>query len=172
VQSDHEFAIPLVDTTVKIGDFVTFPYPIDTPIEIPEGTAIRMGELSYPFFIGDYASSQEMKWLEPRMILETNDFPSGTVVQLKIYIKRDDGTKYYFWLSDDYSVTLTNTSVKIPDTPDKITDISQFRSAKRVFIDVSITYPVSQLASEILHDKISIKFAIKFEIKTDLRIKL
>ncbi|MDR1886688.1 MAG: hypothetical protein LBQ70_02120 [Prevotellaceae bacterium] len=174
VQSDYEFAIPVIDTTVQMGDFMELAVigVIHDTMTISEGTPISMGELSYPFYIGDYATSQEIKWLEPQMIVDTKDFPSGTVADIKIYTKDDNEKAYYFWLPEDYSITLTATQLKVPDTPNRITDISRFRTARQVFMNISIKYPTAVSVSKIVHDKVNIKFAIKFGIKTDLTINL
>jgi hypothetical protein len=174
LKSDYEIAIPVIDTTVSIGDFVSFPLPDDLldQITIPEGTPIDMGELEYPFFIGEYSPSQKLKWIEPLMIIDTKDLPSGTVVNLQIYTKDDDEREVYFWLPADYTVTTGNAPIKIPDTPGKIPNIEQLRYSTKIFLDASITYPTAVSASRVIQDRVNIKFAIKFEIETDLSINL
>jgi hypothetical protein len=167
IKSYYEFAIPVIDTTIEIKNFI----PVsDYSLEIPGDIPINTPEMSYPFYIGDYATSQEIQWIEPHIILEAKDFPSSTTLNINIYTMQDYGTKYYFW--QDYPVVQTNSPVKIPDVPNRITDIEQFRSSRKVFMKISVTYPASVLASDILQDKLNIKFAIKFAIKTDFAIKL
>ncbi|MDR3246276.1 MAG: hypothetical protein LBT50_07570 [Prevotellaceae bacterium] len=172
--SDYQFAIPIIDTTVELGDFVDFaliPGLLDD-YEIAEGREINMGELSFPFYLGDFGESQDIKWLEPQIILDTKDLPDGTTANIKIYTKEDGGGKYYFWLPENYSITATNVLIKIPESPVSITNIAQFRSSKEVFLDVAIKYPTSVLASKVVKDKINIRFGMKFEIKANLEIKL
>jgi hypothetical protein len=174
IKSDYEFAIPVMDTTIGIGDFVpiTADFNHSDMIEIPAGIPIYLGEMLYPFYIGDYAASQEIKWVEPHIIIDAKYFPANTIITLNIYTIQDDGEKYYFWLPENTPITLTNTTVKIPDVPDRITDIERFRHSRKVFINMSITYSEPVLLSEIIQDKLNIKFAIKLAIKTDLTIKL
>jgi hypothetical protein len=177
IKSDYSFAIPLIDTTVRLGDFAYFLYHdipgINIPeVNIPEGTPIRMGELAYPFYIGDYSSSQEIARLEPQLIIDTEDLPSGTEINLKIYTKDDFENRVYFWLPDDYSISLVNTPVKVPEDTQRITNIEKFRSARKVFLDITITYPTAVSSTQILNDRINIKFAIKFSLTTDLKINL
>jgi hypothetical protein len=164
----------LIDTTVKVGDFADFVYygVIPDTLTVPRETSISMGEHEYPFFIGDYSSSQEIEWLEPQIIIDTKDFPSGTVINIRIYTKNDNGEKIYFWLPENHSVTLVNTPVKVPDAPTRIKEISQFRTAQKVYLDVLITYPTEVPVTQIINDRVNIKFGIKFAIKTDLTIKL
>lgn len=172
--SDYQFAVPVIDTTVELGDFVDFVVRSNLPVdyEIPEGKEINMGELSFPFYLGDFGESQDIKWLEPQIILNTKDLPAGTTANIKIYTKEDDGEKYYFWLPENYSVTATNVPIKVPESPVSITNIAQFRSSKEVFLDVALKYPTSVFASKVIKDKINIRFGMKFEIKADLEIKL
>ncbi|MDR1338928.1 MAG: hypothetical protein LBK58_02565 [Prevotellaceae bacterium] len=174
IRSDYELAIPVIDTTVSIGDFVSFPLPDALPdlTTIPERTPIGMGELEFPFFIGEYSSSQKLKWIEPSIIIETKDLPSGTVINIKIYTKDDDGGEIYFWLPSDHTVTIGSGSIKIPETPNRITNVDQFRYSKKIFLDASITYPTATPVSKVIKDRVNIKFAIKFEIEADLSINL
>jgi hypothetical protein len=174
IKSDYEFAIPIMDTTVSVGNFVDFNYSpelLDT-VKLPEGKEIRMGEQEYPFYIGDYSSSQEITWLEPQITIATKDFPSGTKVNIRIYTKDDSEGKSYFWLPENYSITMENTQVKVPETPAKINEIERFRHSRKVFIDVCITYPTAMLAAQIANDRVNIKFGIRFALKTDLHINL
>jgi hypothetical protein len=174
IKSNYEFAIPVIDTTVKIGDFESLAYYDEIPdeLDIPEGTVIGMGEQEYPFYIGDYSPTQEIEWLEPQLIIDSKDFPPGTEANIRIYTKNDRGEKTYFWLSEDYSITLGNTSIKVPDIPNRINDIEKFRNAQTIFLDVFIVYPVKVLLAQIADDKVNIKFGIRFAIKTDLTINL
>ncbi|MDR2774041.1 MAG: hypothetical protein LBC19_04735, partial [Tannerella sp.] len=126
----------------------------------------------YPFYIGDYSSSQEIARLEPQLIIDTEDLPSGTEINLKIYIKDDFENRVYFWLPYDYSVTLVNMPVIVPENPQIIENIESFRSARKVFLDITITYPTEVSSTQIMNDSINIKFAIKFAMKTDLKINI
>ncbi|MDR1584495.1 MAG: hypothetical protein LBS55_14790 [Prevotellaceae bacterium] len=168
VKTNGEFAIPLIDKTVRVEEFVSFDNELLNMIEIPEGIPISMGEYSYPFYIGDYASSQTIEWVEPQIIIDTKDLPEGTKLQIKLYTKNDFGGKVYFWLPDDYFITVEEMPVKINDG--KITDLGQVRDAKKVFLDISITYPTAMLAVTVATSKINIKFNMKFAIETDLSI--
>jgi hypothetical protein len=174
IKSSYSFAIPIVDSTVSIGDFASLANygALLEQVEIPEGTPIHMGEQEYPFYIGDYSPSQEIEWVEPHIIIDTKDLPSGTVVNIRIYIKNDYGEKVYFWLSENHSITLISTPVKVPETPQVITNIEQFRNARQIFLDTYLTYPATVSGAQIVNDKVNIKFAIKFAIKTDLKITL
>jgi hypothetical protein len=156
-----------MDMTISVADFssITNYTQLLETIEIPEGTPINMGERSYPFYIGEYSSSQTIEWLEPRLIIDTKDLPSNTTINIKIYTKNDLGEHSYFWLPNNYSITLVNTPVKVIET---ITNIDQFRNARTVFIDVDITYPTDVTVSQIINDKINIKFAIRFALKINL----
>jgi hypothetical protein len=163
-----------MDTTVSIGDFVSFAEfeQLLEMVEIPEGMPIHMGEQSYPFYIGEYSSSQTVEWLEPQLIIDPKDLPSGTKINIRIYTKNDYKEKVYFWLPNDYSITLANTPVKVPESPQAITNIDQFRNATAIFLDTDIIYPTAVSGIQIVTDKINIKFAIKFALKTDLKITL
>jgi hypothetical protein len=191
IKSDCEFAIPIMDTTVVTGDFAsfnitgefpnipelpdTFNLPKDTVIniKIKKGEAIKMGELEYPFYIGDYAMSQEIEWIDPHLIISTKDFPSGTTLNIRIYTKDKFKNKSYFWLPEDYTVTLTDYEpVRVPESPSKIQDTERFRNARKVFVDVWITYPEEMSLEQIIDDRVNIKFAIRFVIKTDLQVKI
>ncbi|MDR0726118.1 MAG: hypothetical protein LBF59_08970 [Prevotellaceae bacterium] len=174
IKSNYTLAIPIVDTTVSVGYFVDIQYysTLLEAIQIPEDTPIDMGEQSYPFYIGDYSASQEIEWVEPHLIIDTKDLPSGTKVNIRIYTKNEYKDKVFFWLPSDYSVTLTDMPLKVPDTPNRITNIEQFRSAKNVYLDVSLTYPTAVSGAEIVNDELNIKFAIKFAIKTDLKLNI
>ncbi|MDR2383099.1 MAG: hypothetical protein LBD76_04345 [Prevotellaceae bacterium] len=174
IKTTYTLAIPIVDTTVSVGDFATIKnyLALLDNIDIPENTPINMGEQAYPFYIGDYSSSQEIEWLEPQLILEPKDLPSGIKINIKIYTKNGTNEKVYFWLPDNHPVTLENTSVKLPETPQRITNIEQFRSARNIYLDISITYPAAVSSTQIVTDKINFKLGIKFAIKTDLKINL
>jgi hypothetical protein len=174
IKSDYEVAMPLIDTTVSVGDFATFTGTDAIPdsITLPEGTPVIMGEMEYPFFIGEYSSSQKVKWLEPFIIIDTKDLPAGTTINIKIYTKNDDGVKIFFWLPENNSITIANTPVRVPETPNRLTNIDQFRYYPKVFLDASITYPEKTQVSKIIRDRIHIKFAFKFEMETDLTINL
>jgi hypothetical protein len=174
IKTDYTLAIPIIDTTISLGDFATiarYEQLIET-IEIPAETPINMGEQSYPFYIGEYSPSQTIEWLEPQLIIDTKDLPSGTKINIKIYTKDEFGRRSYFWLSDDYSITLTHMPVKVPETPQTIKNIDQFRDATSVFLDIDLIYPTAVTGSQIVDAEINIKFAIKFAIKTDLKVKL
>jgi hypothetical protein len=163
VKSKYEIAIPIIDTAVSIENFVAFTFPDEVlnKTEIPEGTPISMRELEYPFFIGDFSSSQKINWIQLFITLET-DSPPGTTINIKIYTKDDDGRKNYFELPENNSSIIS----------DKLTNIEQFRDSERIFFNVSITYPTKVSVAEIIQNKLNIKLAIKFEIETDLTINL
>jgi hypothetical protein len=180
IKSDYEFAIPIVDTVVTMENVLRNQYHINdtaaipewvTAILIPEGETTKLGEITYPFYIGEYASSQEVKWLEPRIILNAKNFPSGAVANIQIYTKQNDSI-HYFWLDKDHSVTLTNTTITIPETPINLTNIEDFRYSRSIYMNVFISYPEQLSMSDILSATMSFKLAIKFGIKTDLTIKL
>jgi hypothetical protein len=174
MKANYSLAIPIVDTTVAMGDFADIKsyYALLEGVEIPEGRPINMGEQAYPFYIGDYSPSQEIEWVEPHLIIDTTDLPAGTKVNIRIYTKDESEEKVYFWLSPEYSITLANTPIKVPEAPQQITNIEQFRSARTVYLDTSITYPAAVSGAEIVNHKVHIKFAIKFAIKTDLKINV
>jgi hypothetical protein len=176
IKSDYEFAIPIIDTTIRVGDFidfVNFSYPdeiLDT-LTLPKETPIRMGEYSYPFYIGDH-SSQEIKWLEPQIIIAAKNFPAGTIANIRIYTKDDNKEKTYFWLPENHSISLVNTSVRVPETPTVIEEIDPFRTVRKVYLDIFFTYLDKVFVSQIKDNQVNIKFGIRFAIKTDLTIKL
>jgi hypothetical protein len=174
IKSDYDFAIPVIDTTVRVCDFVDFlSYTeISETFTLPKGTPIRMGEYAYPFYIGDYSSTQEIEWLEPQIVILPKYFPSGTEANIRIYTKDSDGKKIYFWLDENHSVTLLNTSVRVPETPTIIKEIDRFRTARKVYLDVVLTYPDEVTVSQVKDNMVDIKFSIRFAIKTDLTIKL
>jgi hypothetical protein len=176
IKTDYTLAIPIIDTTISLGDFSEIQqyYSILDIFEVPANTPVNMGEQAYPFYIGEYSSSQEIEWIEPQIIIENKDLPSGTIVNIRICTKNDDDERIYFWLPSDYTVTLSNTLVKVPETPQKIEkeDINKFRSAKNIYLDTYITYPATMSGTEIVNQKVNIKFAVKFAIKTDLKINL
>jgi hypothetical protein len=174
IKSDSEIAIPVIDTTVSVGDFIAFTLPEEllNTIEIPEGTPINMGELEYPFFIGEYSASQKIGWIEPFLILETKDLPFGTTINIKIYTKDSEGKEIYFWLPENNPVTISNVPIKIPETPVKLTNIEQFRYSKKIFFNISVTYPTAVPVGKVIQDRLNIRVAIKFEIETDLIINL
>jgi hypothetical protein len=178
IKSTYEFAVPIIDTTVSIEEFASVRYYMKyysdymDKFEIPEGTPIRMGEECYPFYIGDYAPSQEVEWLEPQLIIDSKDFPAGTTVNIMIYTNNDYDIKTFFWLPENYSITLSGSPVRIPETPKRIEDVQLFRSARRVCLDIIITYPSAMTGTEIANNRINIKLGIKYAIKTDLSIKL
>jgi hypothetical protein len=174
IKASYSLAIPIVDTTVSVGDFADIQsyYTLLEDSEIPEGTPIKMGEQAYPFYIGDYSSSQEIEWVEPHIIIKSTDLPSGTKVNIRIYIKNESDEKVYFWLSPDYSVTLANTELKVPEISQQITNIEQFRSARTVYLDTSIIYPAKVSGAEIVSHKVNIKLAIKFALKTDIKVNI
>jgi hypothetical protein len=170
IKSDYEFAIPIIDTTITVKDFIPIKYLSDYQAEVPEGIPINTPEMSYPFYIGDYVASQEVQWIEPHIIIDAKDFPANTTLNISIYTVEDYITKYYFW--QNHPVTQASTPVKIPEDPNRITDIEPFRSSRKVYMNMSVIYPKSMSVSDILQDKLNIKFSIKFAIKTDLAIKL
>jgi hypothetical protein len=176
VNANYTLAIPIIDTTVSLGDFVEIRqyYSILDIFEIPANTPVNMGEQAYPFYIGEYSPSQEIEWIEPQIIIENKDLPSGTKINIRIFTKNDYGDRIYFWLPSDYTVTLSNTLVKVPETPQKIEkeDINKFRSAKNIYLDTYITYLATMSGTEIVNHKLNIKFAVKFAIKTDLKLNL
>jgi hypothetical protein len=175
VKSGYEFAIPITDTTLSISNFTDIRYyeGFLEMLDIPAGTPIVMGEQSYPFYIGDYSPSQEIEWIEPHFIIETKDFPAGTKINIMVYSKNDAGAKTYFWLDEDYSIELkSSTPVRVPETSTKMTNITQFRDIRRVYLDIAITYPVKVTGSQIATDRVNLKFGIKFAIKTNLTISL
>jgi hypothetical protein len=174
IKSDHLFAIPIVDTTVLVSSFADFPNygQLLEQIKIPAGTPIHMGAQEYPFYIGDYASSQEIEWIEPHLIIDTKDLPSGTEINIRIYTQNEYREKLYFWLPADYSVTLVNTPLNVPENPQRIRDIEQIRNARKVFLDTYFTFPETVSATEIMNDIVNIKFAMQLAIKTNLRIAL
>jgi hypothetical protein len=174
IKSDYEIAIPVIDATISVGDFVSFSFPdvLLDYIEILEGVPINMGEMEFPFFIGEYSSSQKLNWLEPLMIIDTKDLPSGTIVNLRIYTKNDNERGVYFWLPEDYTITVDNSLMRVPETPSKITNVDQFRHSRKIFLSASIKYPTTVPASKIIKDKVNIRFVMKFEIETDLSINL
>jgi hypothetical protein len=172
IRSNYELAIPIMDTTIVIGDFESFANYNDIwNTEIPEGTFIDMGELSFPFYLGYYAHSDIIEWIESQIIIDTKSFPSSTKIYLKIYIKTDNGEKLHFGLPENYPITLENSQVKVP-MERMIEEIEQFRYAKRIFFNASIEYPVATSVSSISTAKMNIKFAIKFAIKTNLTVSL
>jgi hypothetical protein len=180
IKSKGEYAIPLIDTTISVEQFTSISYGGEmwNMIEIPEGRPLNMGEFSFPFYIGDYASSQTIEWIEPQMIIDSKDLLPGTILQMNIYIKNDNGTKSYFWLSPEESTVtlkeLEDMPVKIPNPVDKVTgtDLEKVRNARKIFMDLSIKYPTSMLVETILTHKINIKMSMKFAIETDLSINL
>jgi hypothetical protein len=165
-----------VDTTVSLGDFASLAHygALLEQIEISGGTPIQMGEQEYPFYIGDYSSSQIIEWVEPLIIIDPKDLPSGTEININIYTKNDYGEKSYFWLSENHSVILASTPVQVPkpETPQVITNIEQFRNARKVFLDTYLTFNETVSGAQIMNYKVNIKFAIKFAITTDLKIKI
>jgi hypothetical protein len=173
IKSTHELAIAIIDTTVSIGNFVTFTLPeelLDT-IMIPEQTPIDMGELEYPFFIGDYSPSQTIEWIDPFLILETKDLPSGTIVKIEIYIKDGNDRKIYFWLPENNAVTIAGAPVRIPDKPTSpLTNLESFRYATSIFFNISVQYPAATPIGKVINDRLNIKLGIKFKIETDLAI--
>jgi hypothetical protein len=166
VKSDYEFAIPVVDTTVALGDFASFKqYELLLGQDIPAETPIRMGEQEYPFYIGDYSDSQEIDWVELLIIIDPKDLPSTTKVDVKIYTRNDSGEKSYDLVSD--VIPLGQTYLK------KIEGIEEkFRDAREVFLDTSLTFTDAVSGAQIMNYKVNIKFAIKFAITTDLKIKI
>ncbi|MDR1593887.1 MAG: hypothetical protein LBS43_05310 [Prevotellaceae bacterium] len=174
IQSGYELAIPITDTTLSIGEFTSLRYYENfwDQLEIPEGTPIEMGEQSYPFYIGDYSSSQKIEWIEPHFFIESKDFPSGTKINIKVYTKNDYEEKTFFWLPENFTVDLTDTQVRVPETPSKITNVEQFRSARRVYLDLAIIYPVKVTGLQISTNRVNLKFGIRFAIQTNLTINL
>jgi hypothetical protein len=174
IRSGYSFAIPLVDTTVSVGDFASFTQYEELlgQDSIPANTLIQMGEQDYPFYIGDYSSSQTIKWVEPHINITPEDLPSGTKVNIRIYIKKDTDEQSYFWLPADYSVSLTNTSIKVPESPQRIENISEFRDARKVFLDMYLTFPEKEPVVKIIKYKVNVKFAIQFAMETNLSITL
>jgi hypothetical protein len=169
IESSYEIAIPVIDTTVSIGNFVTFKLPEEllNKTEIPEGTSIKMGELGYPFFLGEFSSSSSrVNWIELFFTLETKDLPSETKTTIKIYTKDNEGKNNYFELPND--PVITNGLVKLSN---KITNTDQFKDSRRIFFDISVTYPTAVSVAKVIQDKLSVKLAVKFEI-TDLTLNL
>ncbi|MDR0385742.1 MAG: hypothetical protein LBH60_06670 [Prevotellaceae bacterium] len=173
IKSDYEFAIPITDTTVAAENFEGIKdFESLDMVDLPQGTPLIMGEIEYPFYIGDYSSSQEIKWLEPQIVVSPTGFPAGAEMNIKIYAKGSNGTNIYFWLPENYSITLANTSVKIPETPIRLNEIAQFRDVRKIYIDVSVIYPEDIRGPQIAAHKMNIKLGIKFAIKTDLSVNL
>jgi hypothetical protein len=160
-----------MDTTFSISDFADIYYYLGM-LNIPEGTTLEMGEQSCPFYIGDYSSSQEIEWIEPHFIIETNSFPAGTTMSINVYSKNDFGTRIYFWLKEDYPVQLNSTPVRVPDASTKLTNIDQFRDVRQIYFDVAITYPENITVDKIMSHKVNLKFSIKFAMKTNLKTNL
>jgi hypothetical protein len=160
----------MIDTTVVVGDFVEIKNnPNGT---IAEGREIIMGELSYPFYIGDFGEAQDIKWIEPQIVVDTKDLPAGTIAYLKIYLINEDGSKNFFWLEENFAVTATSTPIRVPENPTKITNVATFRTSREVCLDLSLKYPSEVKASAVLRDKVIVKFGVKFGITANFKINL
>jgi hypothetical protein len=177
IKATYSLAIPIVDTTVSLGDFADIKSygKLLESIDIPEGDTIEMGEQAYPFYIGDYSSSQEIEWVEPKIIIvdstNSTDLPSGTKINIKIYTK-NASQNVYFWLRENYPITWLKERIIVPETPQQITNIEQFRSARTIYLNTSIIYPTKVSGRQIVSNKVHIKFSIKFAIKTDLKVNV
>jgi hypothetical protein len=181
LRSNSELAIPIIDTTVSIGDFVSFVLPdeLKTVINIPAETPVNMGELEYPFFIGDYSPTQIISDIQLFMIVDTianlpagaANLPAGTTINLKIYIRDEFGRKIYFWIPENKTIKIENAPIRVSD--DKPVQLSEeLRASKKVFFDISLTYPSEISVAEAIRGRINIKFAMRFKIETNLIISL
>jgi hypothetical protein len=175
ITSYYEIAIPMMDTTVLVGDFV---YVKESSLEkdIPEGFPINMGEISYPFYIGDFGEAQTIKWIEPQITVLSKDLPAGTIATVYIYLKYEDGSRKYFWEPEftekGYPVTVTNTPTKVPDVLKRLTNIPDFRDNREIFLNLTLTYPAPVKASTALQHSLSCKLGIKFGMDANFKIDL
>jgi hypothetical protein len=174
INTNYSLAFPVVvDTTILVGDFAGkgIYNNLIGMIEIPAGDTVKIGEQAYSFYIGDYFSSQEIEWVEPRMILDSTNLPSGTIINLGIYTE-NESKKDHFWLPKDYPITLGDKKIIVPETPKRIENIEQFRSSRIIYVNTSIVYPTAMSGEQIVNNKLKITLAIKFAIKPDLKVNI
>jgi hypothetical protein len=181
VNANYTLAIPVVDTTLSIKEFVTLEYPylkLDS-FKIPEGDSIQMGEQRHHVDIDDYTPSRGIEWIEPQMIIDPENFPEGTKVGIKIYTKRAYGEKEYFWLNENYSFEFKPESsfTVVPDRenpPIRIDEdkIKQLRQTQYVYLNIIIKYPSAISGAQIANHRVNVKFGLKLSINTDLKLNL
>jgi hypothetical protein len=166
-----ELSIPLVDTTIEVKNFQEIKNSPEY-IEIPADMPLAMNELSFPFYLGNFASTQEVEWIIPQIIADTKNLPADTRIELNVYVKAN-GEKHYFWIPESTPVATNSGYVTIPDQPVKVpvTD-EKLRSANSVFMILVISFPEKKKVSELLSYKVNVKFAITIKLKTDLAVKL
>jgi hypothetical protein len=141
---------------------------------LPEKLSIEMGEQRHGLSIDDYSPSQGIEWIEPKLIITAKNFPSGTNVGIKIYTKNANKEKQYFWLPEDYSISLVNEEITVPESPEnkRIVDIEQLRQSRDIYLNIIITFPAAKSGKDIANYEVNVKFSIKLAIKTELKLNL
>ena len=178
--SDYELALPLISKTYSMVDFIegdfsdTVPKVIDTAdnstnndtdtsnndISYPANNAYTTGEAGYPFFLGGLNEAQEIAWIAPHIVLEASGLPEGTRINVKVYVRNVYGIKNYFWLPENYSVTLENGKAEItasqPITPDE-----EVRQADKIYLSVKLLSGSAVSASA----KLTVKMGVRMKFK-------
>lgn len=175
LKTEYELAIPIIDTIVSVGDFIDIDTSSIPPnlLSIPAGTPIHLGEMKFPFYLGDFANTQIVEWIEPKFLLHVGATKAtGEILSANLQLYTKQGSvKNFFWLPDYYWVQLGYDPVTVPENPARI-DAQQISSATEVFFDLNVKFPRAVYASEVLTTRVRIQLGVIIKLNGEVGIDL
>ena len=175
IENEHEFAIPLMDTTLDVMSFPLLSTMSILPDDLllPSGTVIGSGTKDFPFYVGNWTErGQIVEWVELNLVLSYYKLTEGAM-EVNIYT-RNGGNKEHLWLPQNHEVKTKSADYEVEGNPTKTVltpvQLSAIKSAERIYFDLGLRFDEEVRGGDLKTSYIRARLSMKVKVQMLLKI--